>query len=145
MGMVERFKEYTAALEEAYHDDDWSRLAPHFAENVTYRSYYGGDIEVTGRDGVLKQLRVDAESFDRKFDARKVEYFDGPREERGGVFTMWRVTYSKVGAPDLVLSGKEIATYIGDEITLLEGHYLPEVFEEFGSWLNEHGSFMQSS
>jgi len=145
MGMVERFKEYTAALEEAYHDDDWSRLAPHFAENCTYRSYYGGDIEVTGRQGVLRQLRVDAESFDRKFDARKVEYFDGPREERGGVFTMWRVTYSKTGVPDLVLTGKEIATYIGDEITLLEGHYLPEVFEAFGTWLNEHGSFMQSS
>jgi hypothetical protein len=145
MGMVERFTEYTTALEEAYHDDDWSRLAPYFAEKVTYRSYYGGDIEVTGRDAVLKQLRVDAESFDRKFDSRKVEYFDGPREERGGVFTMWRVTYSKAGKPDLVLTGKEIATYIGDEITLLEGHYLPEVFEEFGTWLNEHGSFMQSS
>ena len=144
MGMIERFKEYTTALEETYHDDDWSRLAPYFAANATYRSYYGGDIEIAGRDGVLKQLRADVESFDRKFDSRKVEYFDGPREERGGVFTMWKVTYTKTGAPDLVLTGKEIATYIGDEITLLEGHYLPEVFDEFGTWLNEHGSFMQT-
>ena len=145
MGMIERFKEYTVALEEAYHDDDWSRLAPYFAEKATYRSYYGGDLEVTGRDAVLKQFRSEAESFDRKFDSRRVEYFDGPREERGGAFTMWRVTYSKAGVPDLVLIGKEIATYIGDEITLLEGHYLPEIFDEFGAWLSKYGSFMNES
>ena len=145
MGMIERFKEYTDALEEAYHDDDWSRLAPYFAEKATYRSYYGADLEVTGRDGVLEQIRADAESFDRKFDSRQVEYFDGPREERGGVFTMWRVTYSKAGVPDLTLTGKEVATYIGEEITLLEGHYLPETFGEFGDWLTEHGSFMHES
>ena len=145
MGMIERFKEYTVALEEAYHDDDWSRLALYFAENATYRSFYGGDIEVTGRDAVLKQFCSDVESFDRKFDSRRVEYFDGPREERGGVFTMWKVTYTKTGAPDLVLTGKEIATYIGDEITLPEGHYLPETFGEFGTWLTEHGSFIHES
>jgi hypothetical protein len=52
--MIERFKDYTVALEEAYHDDDWSRLAPYIAEKATYRSYYGGDLEVTGRDAVLK-------------------------------------------------------------------------------------------
>jgi len=145
MGMVERFKDYTNALEEAYHDDDWSRLAPYFAEKATYRSYYGADLEVTGRDGVLKQIRDEAHSFDRKFDSRRVEYFNGPREERGGVFTMWRVTYSKAGVPDLVLVGKETATYIGDEMTLLEGHYLPETFDEFGAWLTKHGSFMHAS
>jgi hypothetical protein len=145
MGMIERFMEYTKALEEAYQDDDWSRLAPYFAARATYRSYYGGDIEVTGRDDILKQFKIDAESFDRKFDSRRVEYFDGPREERGGVFTMWKVTYAKAGVPDLVLVGKEIATYIGDEMTLLEGHYLPEIFDEFGVWLSKHGSFMHAS
>ncbi|MBW2543028.1 MAG: nuclear transport factor 2 family protein [Deltaproteobacteria bacterium] len=145
MGMIERFKSYTAALEQAYRDDDWSRLAPYFAENASYRSYYGGDIEVTGRDAVLNQLRAEAESFDRKFDSRVVEYFDGPREERGRIFTMWRVTYSKAGSPDLVLTGNEIATFIGDEMTLLEGHYQPEVFAEFSSWLNEYGSFVHAS
>jgi len=142
MGTIERFNEYTVALERAYQEDDWSLLAPYFAEDATYRSYYGADLEVTGRDAVVKQFCADAESFDRKFDSRRVEYFDGPREERGGVFTMWRVTYSKEGAPDLALTGTEIAVYNGDEITLLEGHYLPETFDEFGSWLTEHGSFM---
>jgi hypothetical protein len=56
MGMVERFKEYTVALEDAYHDDNWSRLVSYFAENATYRSYYGADLEVTGRD--LRRSRV---------------------------------------------------------------------------------------
>lgn len=142
MGMIERFKQYATALEQAYADEDWSRLAPFFAKNAVFRSYYGADIEVTGRDAVVKQFREDAESFDRKFDARRVEYFDGPREERGRVFTRWKVTYRKAGAPELVLSGTEIATYIGDEITLLEGHYTPETFDEFGPWLAKHGSFL---
>lgn len=145
MGMIERFVEYTVALEEAYQTDDWSRLGSYFAQNATYRSYYGADLEVTGRDGVLKQFQSDAESFDRKFDSRVVEYFDGPREERGGVFTLWRVTYSKADVPDLTLTGKEMATFIGDEITLLEGHYLPETFDDFSSWLTEHGSFMHET
>ena len=145
MGMVERFNEYAEKLEESYHDDNWARLGPYFAENATYRSYEGADIDVKGRKDVLEQLRIDAASFDRKFDSRTVEYFDGPREERGGVFTMWRVTYQKEGAPDLVLTGKEIATFVGDEMTLLEGHYLPETFGAFGTWLNEHGSFMHDS
>ncbi len=142
MGIVERFNEYAATLERAYQDDDWSLLAPYFAEDATYRSYYGADLEVTGRNGVLEQFRTDAESFDRKFDSRRTEYFDGPREERGGVFTMWKVTYSKEGAPDLVLTGTETAVYEGDEITLLEGHYLPETFGEFSTWLTQHGSAM---
>ena len=47
--------------------------------------------------------------------------------------------------PDLVLSGTEVATYIGDEITLLEGHYLPEIFGEFSAWLTRYGSFMHES
>ncbi len=145
MGMIERFNEYTVVLEEAYLDGDWSRHGPYFAQNATYRSYYGADLEVTGRDAVLKQFRVDTDSFDRKFDSRRVEYFDGPREERGRVFTKWKVTYSKAGVPDLVLSGTEIATYIGDDITLLEGHYLPEIFGEFSAWLTRHGSFMHES
>jgi len=58
---------------------------------------------------------------------------------------MWRVTYAKAGVPDLVLVGKEIATFIGDEMTLLEGHYLPETFDEFSTWLTKHGSFMHAS
>ena len=142
MGTVERFNKYAATLERAYQDDDWSLLAPYFAEDATYRSYYGADLEVTGRDAVVKQFISDAESFDRKFDSRRVEYFDGPREERGGVFTMWKITYSKEGAPDLVLTGTETAVYDGDEITLLEGHYLPETFSEFSTWLTQHGSAM---
>lgn len=58
---------------------------------------------------------------------------------------MWKVTYSKEGAPDLVLTGTETAVYDGDEITLLEGHYSPETFGEFSSWLTQHGSFMHES
>ena len=142
MGIVERFNEYAAALERSYLRGDWSLLAPYFAEDATYRSYYGADLEVTGRDAVVKQFCSDAESFDLKFDSRRVEYFDGPREERGGVFTRWKVTYTKEGVPDLVLTGTETAVYEGDEITLLEGHYLPETFGEFSSWLTQHGSFM---
>ena len=71
MGMIERFKEYAAALEEACLDGDWSRLAPYFAQNATYRSYYGADLEVTGRDAVLKGVPPEMlEEYERLFAVR---------------------------------------------------------------------------
>ena len=142
MNIVERFNEYAEAFEQTYGDDDWSRIAAYFTDDAIYRSYYGADLEVTGRDGVLEQFRADVGAFDRKFDSRRLEFEDGPREEDGRVLSRWKVTYSKAGLPDLVLSGTELAVFDGDRIALLEGAYAPETFGEFGAWLGKHGDFL---
>ena len=142
MNIVERFNEYAGAFEQTYEDDDWSRIAPYFTDDATYRSYYGADLEVTGRDGVMEQFRADVEAFDRRFDSRRLEFEDGPREEDGRVLSRWKVTYSKAELPDLVLTGTELAVFEGDCIALLEGAYAPETFGEFGAWLGKHGDFL---
>jgi len=139
---VDRYRAYAAAFEAAYASDDWSRIEPFFAEDATYRSYYGADLEVTGRDRVLAQLRSDAEKFERKFDVRQLEFFEGPRAEGDQVFARWKMVYSKSGAPDLVLRGVERATFAGDHIVLLEDEYEPETFGEFGAWLGKYGGFL---
>jgi SnoaL-like domain len=139
---IARYTAYAAAFEDAYANDDWSRIEPFFTEDATYRSYYGADLEVTGRGKVLQQLRSDAEKFDRKFDARHLEFFEGPRAEGDHVMSRWKMVYSKSGAPDLVLRGIERATFEGDRIALLEDEYEPETFGEFGAWLGKHGGFL---
>jgi len=139
---VDRYRAYAAAFEDAYASDDWSRIEPFFAEDATYRSYYGANLEVTGRAQVLQQLRSDAEKFDRKFDARHLEFFEGPSEEGDRVLSRWEMVYSKAGAPDLVLRGVERATFDGDLIVLLEDEYEPETFGEFGAWLGKYGGFL---
>jgi len=142
MGNADRFKEYAEAFEEAYLDDDWSRLERFFAEDATYRSFYGADLVVTGRKGVLEQFQADTNAFDRKFDARHLEFPVGPKEDRARVSMVWKLTYAKADAPDLVLVGTETATFRGDQIILLEGAYAPETFGEFGAWLGKYGGFL---
>ncbi|MDH3521250.1 MAG: nuclear transport factor 2 family protein [Myxococcales bacterium] len=142
MDRADRYAAYAAAFEDAYASDDWSRIAPYFTESATYRSYYGANLEVTGRDAVLRQLRSDAQAFDRKFDGRKLEFTEGPRDDGERIFARWKMVYSKAGAPDLVLCGIERATFEGEQIALLEDEYEPETFGEFGAWLGKYGGFL---
>jgi hypothetical protein len=142
MSNADRFMQYAEAFEEAYLDEDWSRLEPFFAEDATYRSFYGADLEVTGRANVIEQLQSDTDAFDRKFDARHLEFAEGPVEAGERVSLVWKLTYAKANAPDLFLAGTETATFRGDRIVLLEGSYAPETFGEFGAWLGKYGGFL---
>lgn len=145
MRIIDRYREYAAAFEATYIDDDWSRLEPYFAKDVTFRSYYTADIKVTGREAVVEQLRADVEAFDRRFDERHLEFVGEPRQEGNRVVLQWQMTYVKARAPDLVLLGTETATFSGDLIVLLEGAYAPETFGEFGAWLEKYGEFLRRS
>ncbi|HEY5658984.1 MAG TPA: nuclear transport factor 2 family protein [Myxococcota bacterium] len=145
MHIVDRYREYAAAFEATYLDDDWSRLEQYFAKDVVFRSYYTADIKVVGREAVIEQLHSDVEAFDRKFDERHLEFLGEPRLTGDRVATDWKMTYVKVGAPDLVLLGTETATFAADLIVLLEGAYVPDTFGEFGAWLGKYGEFLRIS
>lgn len=145
MGLADRFSEYARAFEQSYADGDWKRLETYFREDATYRTYYGADLEAHGREAVLEQFRSDVEAFDRKFDARHLEFLDGPTEQGDRVVTQWKLTYQKADVPDLVLEGTETATYRGDRICLLVGEYALGTFGEFGAWLDKYGGFLRDS
>jgi ketosteroid isomerase-like protein len=135
MSIAERYQAYAQAFEESYEDDDWSRLEQHFTEDAVYE----GDPDALGRDAVLAKLKGGVDAFDRRMDSRTPD-FQTPSVE-GDTLTMhWKVTYTKAGAPDLVISGREEAIFEGDRIKLLRDVFDPEAEKAMGEWMQKHGA-----
>jgi hypothetical protein len=62
----------------------------------------------------------------------------------GDTLTMrWKVTYTKAGLPDLVISGVETAVYEGDQIALLRDSFDPEAQKALEQWMARHGAALQ--
>ena len=55
----------------------------------------------------------------------------------------WAVTYTKAGAPDLVISGKETAIFEGDRIARLRDDFDPDAQKAMGEWMAAHGASLQ--
>ena len=138
MSILDRYRAYADAFEESYVDDDWSRVAPFFAEQAVYE----GDPDGRGRDAVLAKLKNGVDSFDRRMDSRTPD-FQTP-SVTGETLTMkWKVTYTKGGLPDLVISGVETAVFEGDQIALLRDTFDPEAQKALEQWMAEHGAVLQ--
>jgi ketosteroid isomerase-like protein len=83
MSLIARFAKYAAAFEEAYKSDDWSVVAPYFAEDAVYEirdvpAPLGGRFE--GRAAVLAYFKAVLDGFDRRFGSREIALVKGPRE-----------------------------------------------------------------
>jgi hypothetical protein len=54
----------------------------------------------------------------------------------------WSVTYKKAGAPHLVISGVETATFEGDRIARLRDDLDPAAQKAMGEWMAAHGALL---
>lgn len=138
MGIVERYLAYAEAFEESLEDDDWSHIEPYFTEDAVYA---GDPEDAHGRDAILAKLKQDVDAFDRRMDSRTLE-FEEPTVEGNTLRTRWSVTYTKSGAPDLVISGVEIATFEGDRIARLSGDFDPEAQKALREWMAAHSGLL---
>lgn len=136
MNIVDRYLEYAQAFEESYEDDDWSRLEAYFTENAVY---LGEPESANGRAGVLTKLKGGVDSFDRKMDSRTPD-FQTPVADGNTIHMDWTVSYSKVGCPDLVISGHETAVFEGDRIASLRDDFDPQAETAMGEWMASHGA-----
>ena len=135
MSNLDRHKAYADAFEESFEDDDWSRIAQYFTENAVYE----GEPEARGREAVLAKLKNGVDSFDRKMDSRTPD-FQAPTLDGNTVTMRWKVTYTKAGCPDLVISGLETAIFEGDRIASLLDTFDPEAEQGMQKWMAEHGA-----
>ena len=117
MSILDRYRAYADAFEVSYEDDDWSRIAQFFSENAVYE----GDPDARGRDAVLAKLKNGVDNFDRRMDSRTPD-FETPSVEGDTLRMKWKVTYTKAGLPDLVISGVETAVFEGDRIASRQCH-----------------------
>lgn len=131
--LIQRFAAYAQAFEEAYADDNWSRLEPHFAHNAVYLP--GDGTAAIGRDAVLATLRESVNALDRQFEHRKLELHSAPKVENDLVTLRWRVSYSDDALQDLVISGTELATFYDGAIQRLEDIFDEEAIEALNRWV----------
>jgi hypothetical protein len=133
--IVQRFQEYAEAFEKTYEDDDWSRIEPYFTEDSSYEF---GDQRASGRAATLEMLRGSVNGLDRRMDSRTGD-FEAPTADGDTVHMNWKVTYTKSGCPDLVISGEETAVFEGDRIARLKDDLAPDAQTSMGAWLATHG------
>jgi hypothetical protein len=145
MSIIDRYRQYAEAFEATYEDDDWTRLEAYFAEDATYDTGQGPDATVTGREALLGHLKTSLDSFDRKLDSRELEFIGDPREEGDRVIVGWEARYTKAGAPDLVLSGTEVAEFSGDRIKRLRDEFDESATQALQDWMAKYGKLLASS
>lgn len=139
MSNVERFQAYANAFEETYADDDWHRLEKYFTADAVYAP--GDGTEAVGRDQVLARLRESVDGLDRRFDSRAL-HASPPTSEGDTVSLSWQLTLSKTGAPDLIATGIEHATYTDGAISRLEDVFDEGIAEGVGEWMAAHGDLL---
>ncbi len=142
MSATSRFLEYAQAFERAFRTDEWSVVEPFFADGAVYETVAGPPFGALhqGRAAVLEAFKESLDGFDRRFDAREVQFVEGPEERDGVVWMSWRVTYRVEGAPALVLEGEERAWFDGDRISRLEDRIAPAATERVLAFLESHGA-----
>lgn len=138
MSIADRYRAYAEAFEVSYEDDDWTRIGEFFTEDAVYE----GDPAAHGRDAVIGKLKGGVDSFDRRMDSRTPD-FQAPTVEGDTLTMKWKVTYTKGGCPDLVISGTETAVFEGDRIKLLRDDFDPAAQKAMGEWMEAHGAALQ--
>lgn len=131
MNRIALFLAYADAFEVTYEDDNWQRIEEYFTEDAEYDG-------AVGRDAVLEKLRTAITTLDRQMDSRDLS-LQPPREEGDSVIVDWSVRFSKAGCPELVIGGRETATYDGDRISRLHDDIDAESMQRFEGWMAEHG------
>ena len=139
MGILERYLAYADDFEKSFVDDDWSRIAQYFTPNAVYEV----EPPAHGRDALLASLKGGLDNFDRKMDSRTPS-FQRPTVAGNTLTMKWKVTYSKAGLPDLVISGVETAEFEGDRMVRLRDDFDPGAQTAMTDWMAKHGASLPS-
>ncbi len=140
MNNVEIFKVYFEAFEETYKDDDWDRITSYFASDMRYNNAEGQTL--TSGAAAIQYLKTAVDSLDRRFESRA---FDGEPKITGDgdiVTLVFTVRYKIDGAPDLVIRGKEVATFREGKIQQMDDLFDDTSLAEFASWMEQHADLL---
>ncbi len=137
MSIAKIFFDYAQAFERVFDDDDWSQLEEYFTPDAVYLP--GDGKELRGRDNVFAHLKQSLDSFDRRFDSRRVDLVSDPVVSANRVAIQWRAAYEKKGLPDIVLCGSEEAIFEGNAISRLEDSLDEGVAENLRTWIGRYG------
>ena len=140
MSTIDTFKAYFDAFEETYLDNRWDRIAPYFASDITYQNAEGETLR--GRDAALDYLKASVDSLDRRFDKRGFVGAPDISASHDTITMIFTVRDQKDGAPDLLISGEEVARFSGDQIQQMDDVFDDTTLADFATWMEKHGALL---
>jgi hypothetical protein len=144
--LTERYAAYVAAFELAFHHDDWTQIESFFTRDIVIRIHtepFAGGCE--GIDSVADYFRGVLDNFDRRFDERAITGAPQIGQTGNRVTARWSTCYRRVGAPDLSMSGVEVATFRGPHIARLDSRFDEGVAERMIDWLSRYSDLLRPS
>jgi hypothetical protein len=145
MDTLQCFGAYAQDFELTFKDDDWSRLARHFAPDATYEVSEPFACRLRGPDAIFAGIKKSLDGFDRRFATRDVALDGPPLVEGDTVRLSWSVTYGRPGNPPLVLRGHSSATVADGVIVRLADSYDARAVEVVADWLAAYGKDLDPS
>ncbi|MEO8549485.1 MAG: nuclear transport factor 2 family protein [Kofleriaceae bacterium] len=144
MTQLEHFMAYAAAFEQTFKDDDWSRLAPFFTDDVTYQvSGLPAACTIHGRDAMFAGMKKSLDGFDRRMTKRRIVPTAPPSANGDTITFQGYVTYERDGAPPIDLHATLVAEFSGDRIIRMH-----DTFALDGAamkWLGQHAGDLDGS
>lgn len=141
MDVLARFRAYAEDFERTYVDDDWTRIAPYFAEDAAYRveGMPLFPIDARGRQAVLDALKQALDGFDRNCQRRELALDRPPAVDGSTVTIDWHGTYGIDGCEDLTFEGVETLRYNdAGEIVEMVDSYPQAVADRVAAWMATH-------
>jgi hypothetical protein len=145
MDALDRFARYAIAFEQALVTDDWASVAEHFTDDAVYETFGHGILAgcAEGRRGVTERLRRSVDTLDRRFDERLPEILEGPSEREGGVWMRFALRLTRVGLPDLRITGDHTAYFHGGRICRIEEYVPTPVGKAVDAYLAAHDAALK--
>lgn len=139
MSAMEKFRDYAADFEKTFHDDDWSRLKKHFADDAVYEvlsTVFG--CRLVGPDAIFRGIKKSLDGFDRRFAGREIAIVSVRDATEEALEVVWEVTYTKEGAPPFRLRGRTQVACENDRIVRMADVYDEAMDREAAAWLVKH-------
>ncbi|MGO4714362.1 nuclear transport factor 2 family protein [Bradyrhizobium sp. 2TAF24] len=142
---TERFVSQRQAFEQTYLDDDWTRLAPYFHDDVRYEVMnMPFHCVVERRDAVFAAMRRSVARFDR-LCTRTLGYDATLLEEGDNVFVYGAIKYRRGDSPEMEVRLWEVATYRDGRIVRLIDLYDLGARAVYQSWMAAWGDGLDPS
>jgi hypothetical protein len=122
--MIETWKSWLNAFNQACADDNWEALTPFLREDVIYAvSGAPFSCEIRGRDAVINGFAKSIRNFDRRFDARHW-YAVGVRVWEPSAITARAMgRYELAGAPEITFSARSQWFFRDGSLSLMTDVY----------------------
>ncbi len=149
------FVQCAQAFEIAFLSDDFSVLAPFYADDAVHELVDGGPFGAplkTGIQDVCDGLQLSVNTVDRRFDVRIPEIIEGPEVRDEGIWMKFRLSFHRAGLPELSVEGEHLQVFkdgkfvkLAERLAPGHGQRAADYLEKYDARLKPFGSPFEPS